>query len=313
MYLYRVFGGVLRSPVEFPELPAATGEPSWTIEIGDVASPVAPDALIGDDTVYGEVRVHCFRTAAGHALIYDDTGRFDIEDDGALIRWYQPEDLTPQRLDAARADVIGRVLALALHQQGVLTLHASAIAIGSQGIALLAPKGHGKSTLAAALVKQGGRLLSDDTLPVSQGARLTLRPGVPQLRLWRDAAMQLVAERADEATAGRKVVLDRLDPETVATEGVPFVAAYIVVPAVPREDQPAVTRLPLAQIQATLGLIEHTKLGPLLGGEDARRVFEQAATIAQEVPLYLLKVARDLNRIEEVARTIAGWHGSDVV
>lgn len=311
MFRYSVFGGVLRSPVDFPELPETAGEPAWTIEIGDVGVPVAHDSLIGDDTVYGDVRVKCYRTNSGHALIYDDTGRFDVADEGALITWYKPTPLTSQLLDAARADFIGRVLALALHQQGVLTLHASAVALLDGGIALLAPKGHGKSTLATALVKAGGRLLSDDALPVSSdGTRLMLRPGVPQLRLWRDSALQLAGERASEATGSRKLVLDRLDQTRVETESVPFRAAYILVPAQPRDDQPAVTRIPLAQIPATLGLIEHSKLGPLLGGADAGRVFEQSATIASKVPLYVLKVGRDLTRIAEVAQTMAAWHAS---
>jgi hypothetical protein len=311
MFQYNLFGGVLRAPVEFPELPVATGAPTWTIEFGELMPPL-PARPIGDDTVYGDVTVRCYRTPSGHALVYDDTGRFDVTDGGALITWYRPADESTRLLDAARADVIGRVLAVALHQQGILTLHASAVAIGDDGIALLAPKGHGKSTLATALLAAGGKLLSDDTLPVATSEPIQLRPGVAQLRLWRDSALTLAGDRAEEATTAQKLVLDRLEPARVAAEPATFSAAYVLVPARPQDDQPSVTRIPCSQIQGTLGLVEHTKLGPLLGGMDAGVVFEQAATIASRVPVYFLKVGRDLARLGEVARTIADWHSSRV-
>jgi hypothetical protein len=310
MFLYSVFGGVLRTSMEFPELPSTSGTPTWTLEIGDVPPAPAGDSPIGDDSVYGNVRVACYRIVGGHSLVYDDTGRFDISDGGALITWYRPTEEPPHLLEAVRADVIGRVLALALHQQGVLCLHASAVSVGGNGIALLAPKGHGKSTLATALVRAGARLLSDDTVPVSAGNRVELKPGVPQLRLRRDVALHLASERATEASGARKLVIDRLDPQEVADRPVPFVAGYVLVPARPNDERPAVDRLPLSQVQATLALVEHTKLGPLLGGVDAGRVFEQAATVASHVPLYLLRVGRDLSRIVEVAETIVDWHAT---
>lgn len=310
MHLYSVFGGVLRTSIEFPELIETKGTPTWTLEIGDVPPALPGDSPIGDDTVYGNVRVACYRMATGHSLIYDDTGRFDVADKGALITWYRPTEEPPHLLDAARADVIGRVLALALHQQGVLCLHASAISVGASGIALIAPKGHGKSTLATALVGAGGKLLSDDTVPVSAGPRVELHPGVPQLRLRHDSALQLAAPRAREASGSQKLVIDRFDPSQLADQPVPFAAGYVLVPALPNDARPAVDRVSLSQIQATLALVEHTKLGPLLGGVDAARVFEQAATVASHVPLYLLRVGRDLSRIGEVAETILDWHAT---
>jgi hypothetical protein len=33
-----------------------------------------------------------------------------------------------------------------------------------------------------------------------------------------------------------------------------------------------------------------------------------ASDIARTVPVYTLNIVRDLNRVEEVARTILGWH-----
>jgi hypothetical protein len=306
MYSYDVFGGVLRSPFEFPELQPTTGAASWTIERGDIPNPIDPATQIGDDNVYGNVKVRSFRNGSGHSLVYDDTGRFDVVD-GSLVTWFAPGDQEDRVIEAVRADVVGRVLALALHQQDVLSLHASAVSIGGKAIALLAPKMHGKSTLATALVRSGARLISDDTVPVTPDDVPMARPGVHQLRLWRDSAQRLAAERMDEATTSRKLVLDHLDESDVERHAVPFAAAYVLLPA-PASESQAATRSALADIQGTLALIEHAKIGPLLGRKDAGIMFEQAAAIARRVPMYLLHVARDLERVSEAAATIRSWH-----
>ena len=73
---------------------------------------------------------------------------------GQVITWHRPPEVA---LDAAVADLTSRVLALALHAGGVFTLHASAVSIDGGGIAFLAPKHHGKSTLCSALVLAGAR------------------------------------------------------------------------------------------------------------------------------------------------------------
>lgn len=308
MFQYTVFGGVLSSPFDFPGLPlpdVRSERPTWSVEV-DNTDESAQGELIGKDSVYGEVHVNCYRTSEGHALDYDDTGRFEVSCSGSRIVWRQPSDpITPDLLEAGRADLLGRVIALALHQQGVLSLHASAIQFGNQGIALLAPKGHGKSTLATALVNAGGQLLSDDTVPVKPGDSAELCPGVPQLRLWRDSALHLANERAAGAESSRKLVLDDLPQQSVSPSPVPFAAGYFLVPV---KNGESVSRQPLDQIQSALGLIEHSKIGALLGRRDAALVFEQAAAIAQKVPFYILRVRRDLGRIGEVAATIRSWH-----
>lgn len=306
MFQYTVFGGVLETPFDFPGLPASSSaHATWSLEVGSGDDSFQGD-LIGHDSVYGEVRVNCFRTPQGHALAYDDTGRFEVSHEGSHILWRRPAaPLAPDLLDAARADLLGRVLALALHEQGVLSLHASAVELDGEGIALMAPKGHGKSTLATALVGAGGLLLSDDTVPVKPADPVLLCPGVPQLRLWRDSAVHLVKDAA-EPDSGRKVVLDDLPQEHVANAPVPFAAGYFLVPV--KEGDGPVSRVLLDQIQATLGLIEHSKIGALLGRHDAAVVLEQAAAIARRVPFYILKVRRDLDRVREVAETIRSWH-----
>jgi hypothetical protein len=113
-------------------------------------------------------RVRAFASATSFRLIFDDTGRFDVVASEKRITWYPGACATAA---AVRADLLGRVIAMAAHATGALTLHASAVSIEGQGpIALLGPKHAGKSTLALALVNAArAAAATDDTLVVRIG------------------------------------------------------------------------------------------------------------------------------------------------
>src|SRR6266545_981587 len=66
----------------------------------------------------------------------------------------------------------GLIPALLRHAQGKLTLHAAAVCIEGEAIALLGPSGTGKSTLAGAVCQSASALLvADDTLAIEFSKR----------------------------------------------------------------------------------------------------------------------------------------------
>jgi len=301
---YDVFGGVLKSDMPFEELPASSSSiADWSL---DQDAPEAPSQgeHLGEDVVYGTTLVHGYRTADGYALEFDDTGRFDISHDGVMIRWKKPDTVV---LDAARADITSRVLALALHAKGVFSLHASAVSVPSGGITFMAPKHHGKSTTCSALVLAGARALSDDTVPVRPGNPPLLAPGLPRLRLWTDSAARLFG--VDQETTIRKHLMAQLEPSQIETHPVPFRAAYVLSPVADLPDGAAAARVPLDAVPATISLLAHSKLGPVLAGSESPVMLALASNIARVVPVYTLHIVRDLDRLDEAARTILGWHG----
>lgn len=305
--LYDVFGGTLRSELPMEELPdSSAAVADWTLRVVDEAASPAPEGEpLGSDTVVGETLVRGFRGTDGFRLVFDDTGRFDVSSDGSVITWHRPADVV---VNAAAADITSRVLALALHAGGVFTLHASAVSIEGGGIAFLAPKLHGKSTLCSALVLAGARALSDDTVPVRLGETPRLSPGLPRLRLWSDAAARLFGADRDETDVLRKRLMDRLDEAQIETRTVPFRAAYVLNPVTELPDGQAVIRERLDTVAATMSLVMHAKLGPVLTGTESPVVMTRAADIARAVPVYALHVVRDLNRIDDVARQLIAWH-----
>jgi hypothetical protein len=55
----------------------------------------------------------------------------------------------------------------------------------------------------------------------------------------------------------------------------------------------------------------HAKLGAVLTGSESPVVLSLAADVAQSVPLYALHVVRDLERVDEAARTVMSWHADE--
>ena len=171
MNSYHVFGGVLRSELEFPELDVATrGEPDWTLNVTFTPAPDVPlGAPLGEDRVDVDVMVRSYATPVGIPARLRRHRRLRRER-GGVARF---AGIAPRAADAeaGRLDVLGRVLALALHASGWLSLHGSAVALGDGAVAFLAPKGNGKSTLAFALMRAGAALMTDDTVVIEPGAR----------------------------------------------------------------------------------------------------------------------------------------------
>ena len=302
--LYDVFGGTLRSELQIDELPAAGSHAAdWTLRVIDGVDAEPEGESLGSDVVYGDTHVRGYRQTRGYALVFDDTGRFDVSADGSEITWHRPPDV---ELQSVQADITSRVLALALHAGGIFTLHASAVSLDGTGLAFLAPKYHGKSTLCSALVLEGARALSDDTVPVRPGAVPKLSPGVPRLKLWTDAAARLFGTEKEPML--RKRIMDQLDAHQLETGTVPFGAAYILNPVTELPDGAAVQRERLDTVGATMSLVMHSKLGGVLAGSESPVVLARAADIASSVPVYALHVLRDLERIGEVAKQLVVWH-----
>ena len=152
MARYAAFGFQLDSEIALPELPEidASSAPAWRVERG-IGSPSLGDYIsLGTDTVYADVKVSLSRSADAFRVVFDDSGTFDVIGAERRIRWYPGIAASEE---AVRADLLGRVMAVAAHADDALALHASAVSIGGKTIALLGPKRAGKSTLALALVQ----------------------------------------------------------------------------------------------------------------------------------------------------------------
>ena len=104
-------------------------------------------------------------------------------------------------------------VALWLELQGVLCLHGNALTKGNKTIVLIAPSGTGKSTLSAALMENGYKLLTDDMVALHKtrcGTQYDIYPSWPIMRLWPDS-LKYVAK----SDAGLTKVHENFDKKVV--------------------------------------------------------------------------------------------------
>lgn len=307
MTCYAAFGGVLESAHPLTVFRAvAAASPQWTLRVAEGEAPALEGELLGEDEVQAGVRVRLHRGEQGYSLSYDDTGRFDISSDGSEITWYAAAAASPESVEL---DIAGRVLATAMYAAGDLCLHGSGVVLGSEGVGFLAPKLHGKSTLAQSLVAAGARLATDDVLPVQAGDPPVMRPGVHRIRLWSDSAERLVPERVGADATVAKHSVEHVDESQLLSEPTQLNAIYLLVPMKPGEHVKAVERQRVASREAVLSVLANATLGPLLGRSEAPRLFQLACAIAECVPVYSLRYVRDFERLGEVVEGIMGWHG----
>lgn len=134
-----------------------------------------------------------FAAPAGYLLWVRDFGRVLISPDGLELL------CEPDPANAEWATIVSaQALPLAATVRGLEVMHASGVVLDGRAVLVMGPAGAGKSSLAAALVRAGGQLLSDDVvaLQLSNDALIAHAGSVAlQLRAAEDERLS-VEERA---------------------------------------------------------------------------------------------------------------------
>ena len=301
---HAIFGGCLRSEFPIPELPPIHGSgPDWIFRRS--TEPPRETQFLGIDNVDATIRVRCSKLPNGFQLAFDDTGTFDITDRGRDIAWTPGPETA---MELVRADLLGGVFSVALHLQGLLSLHGSGVGIDGAAVAFLANKGSGKSTLATALCDGGCTLITDDMLPVHPGMPVTAWPSMPAVRLLHDSASHLRYASGQTHPVTNKYHVNELPSHQVEMSRLPLAAVYELAPVAARENVPAVERIRVSGTAAVGTLLRHHRAGTAIGGAESMNLFLRASDIVRSVPVYRLQVARDFNRLPEVVATIRHWH-----
>jgi hypothetical protein len=179
-YFYTVHGLIIASELELPELTTVPADLCATADVNVRLGRISPGLLAPDTDIPDFVT-----TESGQLLAVPSAGRLLVRPDCEVtIEIADDADMALLRLF-----LFGSVMGFICHQRGLLPLHASAVAVGDQAIAFCGPPGMGKSTLAAFCVDAGARLVADDVLVVTVDSenRVMANPGMPKLKLWRDA------------------------------------------------------------------------------------------------------------------------------
>ncbi|MEK3732532.1 MULTISPECIES: aldolase [unclassified Paenibacillus] len=179
--VYQAFGLTIQSELPLPEL-----QPSPHNRPADIAVLYADLSDMWSAHSDGRKSYHC----SPHRIVFRVPGLavFAVED-GTSIRISPEEAIYEDHEDKLRLYVLGTCMGAALLQRRILPLHGSAVVIGQQAYAFVGHSGHGKSTLASALLQRGCHLLSDDVIAVKLGDqdKPYAMPAYPQQKLWQES------------------------------------------------------------------------------------------------------------------------------
>ncbi|MDX8477193.1 serine kinase [Mesorhizobium sp. VK24D] len=290
---YKAYGLTISSEVALPELqPAMPAEPDIVIAVGPIDFP-RPAAEGGTAFRFEPTRQYLSWQAVGTFLI-SDASRIDVD----------PEPDIDDPLLAF--PLLGPVLALLLHQRGLLILHASATAVGGQSVIFMGDKGAGKSTTAGAMIRAGHLLLTDDVvaLDLSNSSRPLILPGFPQLKLATDATDAIRIEQAEV----RPQVHPQIEKaqhrlcEGFSGGAVPAARTYVLE----RGERAAIAPLPgAAALPAIIKFSYVTRFGrQALVGDRASTHLSQCAQLAAGIGVRRLEVPDGLERIDEAVALV---------
>jgi len=215
--------------------------------------------------------------------------------------------------------LLGTVLAYLLELDGTQVLHASVVEVDGLGVGFLASNKGGKSSLAAAFVQAGGRLLSDDLLALRfTDAGVMALPGYPQMRMWPEQAERLIGStsglpRVQPSQAKLRVPLTRVGSGGFCAEPRRLAALYL-----PERDDGGMRPVAFERLGAAEAMTEltrHSFLAPLLGsGEWVPRRFSAFGRVLAKVPVKRLRYPSGVERlrgvVEGVAEDVAGLKGA---
>jgi HPr Serine kinase C-terminal domain len=294
VHSYSAYGLTIHSILPIPELVSSVATcPDVCIQLGAVQGSFPKGAGIDD----------CFHLTASEAhLQWEHVGAFRVRNGNEITI-----ELSPQvDQQFVRMPLLGIVMAVLLHQRGLLVLHGSAVAVQGSAVVFLGGKGYGKSTAAAALYRRGHSLLADDTVVLASNATGDLRvlPGFPQFKLWPEAVASALGEEPDSlprlATNYDKRA--RRVGERFSAESVPLRRIYALADG----PAPLLKRLPPRDaLQTLIGHSYVARFGNhLLRGEHGSRHFSQCADVLKQVPVCALERPRALPLLADVARLV---------
>jgi hypothetical protein len=290
--------GVPASPLASVDVRITFGFlPTW---LPDVSPKQIEPSFVAEYTdECGNPALRVFRLLDGkyYRFCYADRTEFVVNEKEIWAKW--PAPLT---IEDTATYLLGPVMGFVLLLRGLVCLHASAIAIGDEAIALVGPAGSGKSTTAAAFANQGFSVLAEDVVTLDdRGSQFLVRPAYPCIRLWPPAV---------KALYGSETHLPKLTPnwekcyldvgEKFVKKSLPLAAIYLLGER--SEDGPFVQ--PLDRAEGLMALVANTYATKLMEKEMRAREFGLLTRVLNNVRLRRVTPHTDPARITKLCGSI---------
>jgi hypothetical protein len=296
MYRYSAYGLEIASEMCIPELEESAEDGSDVmIRHGPVEKP---------DFDHEDQHSVARRIPEGHVYYIRNIGGVRVEDGDTIIA--SPLDGAKER--GFRFLVSGIGLGMLLHQRGLITLHASAVALQEHVVGFIGPKGMGKSTTAAAFHAHGHPVVTDDLLVLDiADDQITVRPGLPHLKLYPESIKGSLKEDPNR--------IPKIDPQgskrsynTQAerlSASLPLRCLYILDYESDQDGPPLPHSRAMRGDQACVELIRHSYIPRLLPEEAlSPQHLKRSAQIARTVPVRRLYREESLDRLSELVSCV---------
>jgi hypothetical protein len=251
--------------------------------------------------------------AAGeHRILYGERALYELSADRQVVRWaLEGSDATAQHGDAqhdataqhgdaqhdaaAQRFLLDTVLWWTAMMRGFELLHASAVTLAGQVLAVVGATGAGKTSIAIELVDRGACLFADDVIALRhEPAGICIYPGPPVMNV-PDAAHERAASWATPIASFSDqeetwMAVDRTVEEPAS------LSAVVVL------DRAASNGLAIRRLPSSPLSLMRWAWGLASTGARGRRSFETFADLAESVPAYHLSAHPEVSshRIAEL-------------
>lgn len=201
--------------------------------------------------------------------------------------------------------LIDQVLPLVASRHGAVSLHASAVHLAGVGtVGFVGEAGRGKSTLAAALAAQGGRIVADDCLAIQVTEHGALAvPCYPGLRLFPGGAANAMIGRARRSRVAHYTTKQRVHRGALFHhERSPLRALFLLSPRT-ADGAPAAMRRCRPSTRF-MGLLRCAYLLDVEDRRDLTRMFTDLSRVAASVPVLRLRVRNGRSHLPVAAELI---------
>ena len=273
--------------------------PAW---VDELESRLSYTSEYTDHSGVPLLRVYRLSDGKYHHFRYADRTEFLIDGTGTEIWCCWAEPFT---IEDAATYLLGPVLGFVLLLRGIVSLHASAVSVDGEAIALVGPAGSGKSTTAAGFSARGFNVLADDVVTLDDaGERFLVRPSYPCIRLWPASVKALFGNESHLPLLTPNWDKRYLDlSDQFQRKPLPLSAIYVFGERCNDNDAPYVQ--PIESTDALLSLIANTYINYLMDRKMQARQFHLLRRVVASLPVRKVTPHADAGRLRELCDCIS--------